>query len=561
MFKPDDRKQISLRLLFLFGALLGALCFVGIFGHRVLDFTNNAWLFNGDNDLRQHYIAWCRYRTDPWSFPIGLIESLSYPNSMSVIYTDSIPLFAVLFKILGPLLPVTFQYFGLFGIISFMLMGGLSAVLLARFINDPIICLMGSVFFSISFPMIKRMYYHTALAAQWIIILALIIWVYDDLIKGKIKKAVIWAGMGFLCVAIHSYFLPMVGMVLVGLILQQIFTGKRRGCSIRETVLLPLTELGGFCVAGVINLWLLGGFYGGTNASGYGLGSFESNLNTFVNPLEMGRILHRLPLFYDFQYEGFGYLGCGILYLFLVVAVGLVFRRIRKVPENAFHSTPSIGRVVALVTLCSILSASLPILTFNDKQILHVPYPEIVEKILSIFRSNGRLIWVAVYILMTAAISFAAYTMRHYRLVAIVIMAMALLLQIFDGSKAYAERYNFYTAKYEIDIPWEDPDVKPLTAGKKNFAFLYNDNDITLVSAYYGYLNGNIKQNNYYFARDIDSKVNEGIDVYMNELRAGMIRDDTVYIIKEDMYAEDMEFYNNLPLRIVWRYGHMFMAK
>ena len=100
MFDTATPKRISAKLLFVICAVIGAVCFIGIYGTNVLDFTNVGWLFDNDHDLRQHYIAWCRFRSDPWDFPIGLISSLSYPNSMSVIYTDSIPIFAVLFKLI-----------------------------------------------------------------------------------------------------------------------------------------------------------------------------------------------------------------------------------------------------------------------------------------------------------------------------------------------------------------------------------------------------------------------------------------------------------------------------
>ena len=79
MFDTKDRARIPAKFLFLICAVIGALCFIGIYGIRVLDFTNVGWLFDNDHDLRQHFIGWCRYRTDPWHFPIGLIDSLSYP--------------------------------------------------------------------------------------------------------------------------------------------------------------------------------------------------------------------------------------------------------------------------------------------------------------------------------------------------------------------------------------------------------------------------------------------------------------------------------------------------
>ena len=243
MFDPNSSKRISAKMLFLICAILGAVCFIGIYGVRILDPVNTGWLFNNDHDLRQHYIGWCRFRSDPWHFPIGLIDSLSYPNSMSVIYTDSIPLFAVIFKALSPALPQTFQYFGLFGIMCFMLMGGFSSLLLRRFVSSDIQCAIGSLFYVMSAPVIQRMYFHTALAAQWIVVAALVLWVYDDLAGSVQRRAIYWGILGFVCVGIHSYFLPMVGMVLAVLVITQF--AKKKG------YIAPIGELVAFCAAGL----------------------------------------------------------------------------------------------------------------------------------------------------------------------------------------------------------------------------------------------------------------------------------------------------------------------
>ncbi|MCR5687291.1 MAG: DUF6311 domain-containing protein, partial [Lachnospiraceae bacterium] len=259
MFDPKTRKRIPAGMLFAISALIGAICFIGVYGHRVLDFTNTGWLFDNSHDLRQHYIAWCRYRSDPWHFPIGLIDSLSYPHSMSVIYTDSIPLFAVIFKLMSAYLPQDFQYFGLFGIMSFALMGGFTSILLRRFTDIDGVCIAGSVFYVLSAPVIQRMYYHTALGAQFIIAAALVLWVYDDLIGSDRRRIFYWGLMGFLCVAIHSSFLPMAGMILAALAVIQI---KKKKAA------LAAGEFAAFSAAGLANLYVLGAFYGGTDASG-----------------------------------------------------------------------------------------------------------------------------------------------------------------------------------------------------------------------------------------------------------------------------------------------------
>ena len=549
MFDPRSQKRIPPAFLFLISALIGAVCFIGIYGTAILDFQNVGWLFDNDHDLRQHYTGWCAFRSTPWRFPFGLIDTLSYPNSMSVIYTDSIPIFAVLFKLFAPVLPVSFQYFGLFGIISFMLMGGFASILLRRFSDSDAVCLIGSLFYVMSAPVIQRMYYHTALAAQWIVIAALVLLVYDELIASNRRRFIYWALMGFVCVGIHSYFLPMAGMILAAQMIIRLSHDK--------DPYVPITEMLSFSAAGLINLYILGAFYGISSASGFGLGTFGSNLNTFINPWEIGSLLPVLPLQDYFQYEGMAYLGAGILLLFAIVAAGIVIRRIRKVPEEAFHNDKIYGRVTIGLFAVSFIFAVVPNISFNDIKIVWIPYPSIVEKILSVFRSNGRLVWPAMYILITAAVSFTAYTFRRYRYVAVIVLTGALMLQITDFSHAFATRHELYTSYHPTQTLWDDPEMSAFAEGEKEFIFLYTDNDITMPTAYYGYLHG-MRQNNYYFARDIDEKVSEDIRQYMSEIKGGNLRDNAIYVQKEEEYAKDPKLYDDLDAEMIRNYDHIF---
>ena len=96
------------------GALLGALVFVVLYGVRVLDPTCVDWILNDPSpDPSQHYLGWVFYRRSAVRLPyIGANYSAVYPFRTSIVFTDSIPLLAVLGKLLGPLLPARFQYFG-----------------------------------------------------------------------------------------------------------------------------------------------------------------------------------------------------------------------------------------------------------------------------------------------------------------------------------------------------------------------------------------------------------------------------------------------------------------
>ena len=111
-------------------AVMGIILFCLIYGIRIIDPTYTEWIISKSGDLVQHYLGWAYYRNSPWTFPLGLIEGLTMPDKVSCIYTDSIPLFAVFFKILSPILPESFQYAGIWGVFSFAMQGFFSAILL-----------------------------------------------------------------------------------------------------------------------------------------------------------------------------------------------------------------------------------------------------------------------------------------------------------------------------------------------------------------------------------------------------------------------------------------------
>jgi len=107
--------------------------------------------------------------------------------------------------------------------------------------------------------------------------------------------------------------------------------------------------------------------------------------------------------------------------------------------------------------------------SFNELTLIWLPLPGIVEKVMGIFRSNGRLVWPAMYVLMTCAISFAAYTFRRYGFVARIIVVGALILQITDMSDAFRERYDLYTSLHPIETMWDDEEAGSFTEGTMIF--------------------------------------------------------------------------------------------
>lgn len=160
---------------FLIGAILGAVVFIVIFGASMISPTNTDWIFAYTGDATQHHLGWVFYRNSPWTFPIGLTQGLTCDGAVSCMYSDSIPLFGVIFKILSPILPHNFQFLGLWGVICFALNGGFGASLLHRIKPDLIFTSIGSLFYAAFPPSINRITHHNSLGAIWLFILAMIL--------------------------------------------------------------------------------------------------------------------------------------------------------------------------------------------------------------------------------------------------------------------------------------------------------------------------------------------------------------------------------------------------
>ena len=59
-----------------------------------------------------HFFGWHFFRSEPWQFPPGLLDSYYTPIGTAIGFTDLIPLVAFALKPFSNRLPATFQYIG-----------------------------------------------------------------------------------------------------------------------------------------------------------------------------------------------------------------------------------------------------------------------------------------------------------------------------------------------------------------------------------------------------------------------------------------------------------------
>ena len=87
--------------------------------------------------------GWHQFRMDEWRFPLMEQALAGYPASMSVVFTDSNPLFSLFFKAFRSFLPPHFQFVGLWYLLVLFLNYLILYRTLRLFSSSRPLCLLG----------------------------------------------------------------------------------------------------------------------------------------------------------------------------------------------------------------------------------------------------------------------------------------------------------------------------------------------------------------------------------------------------------------------------------
>lgn len=547
-------KKNSLWTYFGIGALLGAIFFVGIYGFGVLNVTNDTWLLTG-RDLQQHYIGWKYFRAADWSFPLGMHDGVTYPYKVSVLYTDSIPLFAIFFKIFSPILPDTFQYFGLFGLMCFVLNGGLASVLIAKINKNKLICALGSVFFILSTPVLQRLFgllsensRHTSLAAHFLILGALGIWMYKEKFKSYWKAAIAFSVLGVLCVLIQIYIEFIVGGIMCGYLLHCILKDKDwKRCFI---------VFGSFILSSLLVFFAVGGLTDVLTATGGGFGFYSANLNALINPYNYSTFLEKMPWWYD-QYEGFSYLGLGVILLYVVLGILFIVKAKKmggvsavkaKVAEKyKKHRCGVIPLVIVIIVFWGLALST--IVRWGKRAILQFYPSEKMYDLLSIVRSSGRFMWVIMYLVML----FGLYMLTRYvknKKVQKILLLLCVCIQILDLAKPMYQIHKQYASPaveqecYAADNFWKTKlgDYKYIVYYPVDTTELYQKLQVGTKASYF-----DMKLNYFYMSRFFTEDIKKKVNSKNKKLfQSGQLADDTIYItdyVNAHKYKDNCNLY------------------
>lgn len=422
------------------GAFLGLIAFLVIYGTSMLNVTNDSLIINGylEMDIAQHYAGWMLYRSSPWQFPLGVGQNISYPFGSAVSYTDSVPIFAIFFKLIRNFLPETFQYFGLFVLLCYMLQGAFGGLLANLFKDDIFINLLCSAIFVFSPVMIERAFRHCGLTAHFLILSALYYYFKN---KGRTdyKASVPFFIINALAITIHPYFLPFTFAIMFAFYVENFFIEKRYISSILYVIAsIVVTLFVGYSI---------GAFYISGSMSTIGYGMFNMNLNALHNPISKGfdnwsAVLEIKPNL-TYQVEAFNYLGLGVICFIPVSCVLYLLKYKTDFFKTCFNFLKNYFGII-FSTSALLIFALGDWITFGGLKIIRLPIPNsLINGLFGIFRANGRFGWLLVYMI----VIFVIYVIsqRNNKIFSYIMLITLLFIQVYDMRNVIASKHAYFT--------------------------------------------------------------------------------------------------------------------
>ena len=413
-------------------ALLAGLAYaLLVMGPRPLNPRNVNWIAF---DPAYHYIGWELYRQDPHlHWPLTYTDRLGYPEGESVALLDLNPLMALALKPVSFLLPEPAQYFGLEVILcctlQFFFAFRLLRMMMARASPDaersPLTTLaaaLGAGFFLLAPPLNYRFWGHYSLSNQWLLVASLYVFARaQEASPSAVRRFVISAAiLTAIATGTNPYLAFEVLLLLIAGVASLLWQ-KRMSAAKSAGVVAMLMGIG-FVVAYSLGLVISGG-------KGYGSGGYRDlslNLLAPFDPRTFTSILFpRLHSASPGQYEGYNYLGAGVLIIAAIAIVAAILRK-NKLPKPDRRWFVPLAGCCLLLTLLALSTR----ITLGGRTLIDIDPAGKLTPLFAPLRATGRLFWAPYYAILAAILAAPFFVLR--RAWATLLIAAMLVLQFAD---------------------------------------------------------------------------------------------------------------------------------
>ena len=532
--------------------------------------------WRGSIDSATHYLGWEFFRQAPLlQWPPGKSPNLGPMGGSGVALTDSLPLFALIFKPLTFWFSQPFQYFGIWVLTCFVLQAVFAWKLLTIWVKQWEHVVLSTYFFCFAPIFIDRMTVHLALAGHWVILAGLYL-LFSP--KSKFKHWILLAVVSMLVQ-------PYLAIICAALFFAWVLIALIETRAYFQVVQKLCIFIGFLFISG----WSAGLFFFGLgSAQAAGFGTYSANVLAWVDPgfpwYEKALWSRYLPDQWQNtgQYEGMNYLGSGVL---LLVFVALGYQLIKGTWKSRGMQVAIIFSFVAafgksgstqrdLVFLLGVLSAvvfsvlskhfllnrsatvvyvllftSLILIAFTNQIFLgdflvaNFTVPESIINLLSVVRTSGRMLWPVTYMLIALVIMLVSRNFR--RELASGFIVLVIFFQVFESVGAVGVTKSMFTRsgptevlvsplwdtlgeKYQniaIVLPNDGPILYPTNPdfAAPEGSFLWREIGVFAVKHH-------MQLNSFYFSREPTSQNESEARLLRTTVNTGEYRKDTLYV-------------------------------
>lgn len=413
ILKPEGGAGLLLSL------LMGLSFVLGVYGPEFVAGTSVFWRTEV-RDVTQYVAGFNFYFSAPWLRPWFYFDALNYPQGTLATFVDAIPLYALLLKLLVPSTWAPFNPYGVWVALCF----GFQAVgawWIAKALQQKSwMFLITLVLLLLSFPALLDRIGHISLMSHWLLLFALALYL-QSVRQGEWPHKS-WTALCFVAFFINIYFFVMVCGVFASAWLSTPQPNFRKAV---QALLMPAAVI---AIAAFLTLWPLPS---GKPTPEFGFGFYAMNL---AAPWAGG---HWLPVPQSFglnpiagftyiggpgQYEGFNYLGLGVLML-------MAFSAMRMLPSIWRHKA-----LFGLLLVFAIYAVSDHV-TLGQKTLMEFNYPAWLLPVTSQFRASGRFFWLVAYVLLVVSLYKTHQKLKAPQFTAVALLV--LLLQATDLQGVY----------------------------------------------------------------------------------------------------------------------------
>jgi hypothetical protein len=409
-----------------FGFLVGILYSIRLFGISTIIGTSDYWEFPaGTVDLPAGKSAYYWFVQQPWTWPILHLTKPNPPEGANAYLFDSGPAILLAGSVASalrgyPVNPYPFWLALTFGFNSAALVGLVRSLgqrtLFAAFSAAILAALM---------PSVHHRFGHLLLLAHFLVVIPLAVWI--SAATGRlsgVRAAALLAAMPWLAVFVHMYLWAMTAAIGLAAILHLAID---RHIKTRTAFVCSLFLL----ISAPILLWLFDTLQALTaSASSARYGSHSMNLMSpwWPQTSAFGRMTGLWLLTRGSiggttgQYEGYNYLGLGVLFLLFITALHFGKQLVETIRRWYI--------LFVLMCLFSLFAVSNDVY-FGQFKILTIPLPDLVTReVFGRFRSSGRFFWPVGWLLVAIALAGVLTALRPGR--AIMAVLIALMIQWTD---------------------------------------------------------------------------------------------------------------------------------